>query len=284
MKNPDPHYLCPLCNQPLQLDVSEKNHVCPNHHRFDCAKEGYLNLFPVQFKHSKEPGDSKQMITARRLFLEAGFYEPLAKALVMIINITHAPHNNTYRLLDLGCGEGYYSRYLERYCERSQQMSLHGNDSAKIAIAAAAKKQPSAHFVVASSSRLPFGDAYFDMVLRVVAPSDAQEINRLLKSSGHLLTVTPGPRHLWQLKEFIYKDVKEHTEEIIIPEGFEPVTRQRISYKITPNAEQRRALLQMTPFGWSAGVGVQATLSNLSELEIEVDFMLILSIKTSTGD
>ena len=40
----------------------------------------------------------------------------------------------------------------------------------------------------------------------------------------------------------------------------------------------------MTPFGWSAGVGVQATLSNLSELEIEVDFMLILSIKTSTGD
>jgi 23S rRNA (guanine745-N1)-methyltransferase len=280
LKNTDSHYLCPLCNQPLQTPVSEKNYVCQNHHSFDRAKEGYLNLLPVHYKHSKEPGDNKQMITARRLFLEAGYYDPLAKALVIMINMSHTPNNTTYNLLDLGCGEGYYSRQIKQHCALSQQISLHGNDISKIAIAAASKKQPEAHFIVASSSRLPFRDAYFNLVLRVFAPSDEQEIKRLLKPSGYFLSVTPGPRHLWQLKEFIYDDAKEHTEEVIIPEGFEQVTQQRISYKITPNAEQRMALLQMTPFAWSASEKIQSMLSNLSELEIEVDFMLTLSIKT----
>ncbi|MEI6543270.1 MAG: 23S rRNA (guanine(745)-N(1))-methyltransferase [Methylococcales bacterium] len=273
------HYLCPLCNLPLHLEVSKKTYACQNRHSFDRAKEGYLNLLPVQFKHSKEPGDSKQMLTARRQFLEAGFYEPLAKGLAMIINVTHK-HDQIYRLLDLGCGEGYYSRQIERYCEQSHRLLQHGNDIAKVAIAAAAKKQPSAQFVVASSSRLPYSDNYFDLVLRIFAPCDDKEINRVLKPSSHLLTVTPGPRHLWQLKEFIYDDVKEHAEESTIPEGFELLTNQRISYKIAPNSELRTALLQMTPFAWSAGEQIQTTLSNLSELEIEVDFILTLSRKT----
>ena len=283
-QDPTVIYLCPLCNQPLHLQASKKTYTCQNHHSFDRAKEGYINLLPVQFKHSKEPGDNKEMITARRLFLEAEFYEPLAKALAMMINLAHVPNNNTYRLLDMGCGEGYYSRQIERYFEVSQQLLLFGNDISKIAIAAAAKKQPSAHFVVASSTRLPYHHDYFDMVLRVFAPSDYHEIKRVLKPSGYLLTVTPGPRHLWQLKEFIYSEVKEHAEETTIPEGFEQLTSQRISYRISPNANERLALLQMTPFAWSAGELVRSKLNNLSELEIEIDFILVLSVKTSVND
>ncbi len=276
------HYLCPLCNQALHLDAFKKTYACQNKHCFDRAKEGYLNLLPVQFKHSKEPGDSKHMLSARRLFLEAGFYEPLAKGLAMIVNVTHQ-HNQIYRLLDMGCGEGYYSRQIEHFCEQPAQLFIHGNDIAKVAIAAAAKKQPSAHFVVASSSRLPYCDDYFDMVLRIFAPSNDKEINRVLKPSSHLLTVTPGPRHLWQLKEFIYTDVKEHAEATTIPKGFEQLTSQRISYKIAPNPEQRTALLQMTPFAWSAGEQIQTTLTTLSDLDIEVEFILTLSRKVSSG-
>ena len=273
-------YVCPVCGGPLQLNQSGKNYVCQNKHSFDLAKEGYLNLLPVQYKHSKEPGDSKQMMIARREFLEAGFYEPMAKAVAMMIdaNITKG---QGMQLLDLGCGEGYYSRKIALYCNHSEQISFHGIDIAKFAIAAAAKKQPNARFIVASSNRLPYTDRYFDFVLRVFAPSDDGELKRILKSSGHLLTVTPGPRHLWQLKEFIYTEVKEHAPESLVPQGFERLAAQRISYKITPNPQQRMALLQMTPFAWRANESVQQSLISVSELEIETDFILTLAIKSA---
>jgi len=118
-------------------------------------------------------------------------------------------------------------------------------------------------------------------VLRVFAPSNDDELKRVLKPSGLLLTVTPGPRHLWQLKEFIYADIKEHAPEAVLPQGFERLTEQRISYKITPNPEQRIALLQMTPFAWRANESVQQAIKQVADLEIETDFILTLAIKTA---
>ena len=118
-------------------------------------------------------------------------------------------------------------------------------------------------------------------MLRVFAPSDDDELKRVLKPSGHLLTVMPGPRHLWQLKELIYADVKEHPSESSVPQGFERLAAQRISYKITPNPPQRMALLQMTPFAWRANESVQQTLNDAAQFEIETDFILTLSVKTT---
>jgi 23S rRNA (guanine745-N1)-methyltransferase len=268
-------YLCPLCGEPLHQ--SAKSYHCQNRHNFDIAKEGYLNLLPVQHKHSIEPGDSKQMMIARREFLEAGFYESMAEALAMMIN-ANRPESQTIRLLDLGCGEGYYSRKIADRCE---PIALHGIDIAKAGIAAAAKKQPAARFVVASSNHLPYAGQYFDFVLRVFAPSNDDELKRVLKPSGLLLTATPGPRHLWQLKEFIYMDVKEHAPEALLPHGFEQINAQRVSYKITPNPEQRIALLQMTPFAWRVKESVQQAIKEVEELEIETDFILTLALKTA---
>lgn len=233
-----------------------------------------MNLLPVQFKHSAEPGDNKQMMQARREFLEAGFYEPMATAVAAMIDANPAKH-----LLDLGCGEGYYSRKIEAYCKNP--IVLHGVDIAKFAIAAAAKKQPGARFIVASSNRLPYADRYFDAVLRVFAPSNDDELRRVLKPSGFLLTVTPGPRHLWQLKQFIYAEAKEHALTDELPPGFEPMDRQRVSYTIAPNPQQRIALLHMTPFAWRANESVEQAIKASAELEIETDFMLTLAIKAA---
>ena len=273
-------YVCPVCGESLKLQQSGSSYACVKQHSFDLAKEGYLNLLPLQYKHSKEPGDSKHMMMARREFLEAGFYESMSKAVAMMI-VANLPKGQDRRLLDLGCGEGYYSRKIAHYCNHSEQIAFHGIDIAKFAIAAAAKKQPNAQFVVASSRRLPYPDQYFDFVLRVFAPSDDEELKRVLKPSGYLLTVTPGPRHLWQLKEFIYAGVKEHTSENLEPQGFEPSDAQRISYKITPNSRQRMALLQMTPFAWQANQSIQQAISSVADLEIEIDFILTLSVKTA---
>ena len=258
--------------------------------------------------------------------MEAGFYEPMAKAVVMMIDTISSDSNcgfgplivsvgnavdlncakpsqggkglqrnanpehpqnakntndNSTHLLDLGCGEGYYSRIIAGFCNHNEQLALHGVDIAKFAIAAAAKKQPNARFIVASSNRLPYPDEYFNFVLRVFAPSDDGELKRILKPSGHLLTVTPGPRHLWQLKEFIYAKVTEHASESLIPDGFERLATQRVSYKINPNPQQRMALLQMTPFAWRTNESVLQSLNSVSAFEIETDFILTLSEKTA---
>ncbi len=278
---PNIPYVCPVCSNPLVSQLSGRTYSCVNLHSFDRAKEGYLNLLPVQFKHSKEPGDNKQMMIARRLFLEHGFYEPMAQAVAMMIDINHSSNKNI-QLLDLGCGEGYYSRKIANFCKHSEHINLHGIDIAKFAIAAAAKKQVNAKFVVASANRLPYSDEYFDFVVRLFAPSDDAELNRILKTSGYLLTATPGPRHLWQLKEYIYAEVKEHALESLVPKGFEQLTTQRISYKIVPESEQRMALLQMTPFAWQANENVQKTINDLESLEIETDFILTLFVKAMT--
>ncbi|NOQ15257.1 MAG: 23S rRNA (guanine(745)-N(1))-methyltransferase [Methyloprofundus sp.] len=271
-------YICPICQSPLIQHLSSKGYYCKNKHHFDLAKEGYLNLLPAQHKKSKEPGDSRAMMRARRNFLEAGFYQPMAKALASMID-KHRTESVPMHILDVGCGEGYYSRQIEIHAQHSENLDLQGIDIAKNAIFAAAKKQPNAHFIVASSKSMPYADHYFDLLFRVYAPSNDKEINRLLKPGGLLLIVTPGPRHLWQLKEFIYKEVKEHSADISLPEGFEQIESQRISYTIQPDQEQRMALLQMTPFAWRAKGDVQNKIQRSHGLEIEADFILTLALK-----
>lgn len=270
-------YLCPLCQQDLVPDLSGKSYVCPNRHRFDRAKEGYLNLLPVQHKHSKEPGDNKLMMQARRGFLEAGFYAPMAEAVAQLIT-AHTKDQVQLTLLDLGCGEGYYTRQLAKRFNPGQ-MILHGVDIGKAAIAMAAKKLPPAQYAVASVNRLPYPEQSFDLVLRVFAPSNEDELRRVLKPTGLLLTVTPGPRHLWQLKQMIYPEVREHALEAALPEGFERLESQRLCFEINPDSEQRLALLHMTPFAWRANEVKQQAIKALAELVIETDFILTLAVR-----
>ncbi len=272
-------YLCPLCEEPLLPHTSGKEYFCENNHHFDLAKEGYLNLLPVQEKRSKDPGDNRQMIHARNSFLEAGFYSPLARALVEIVD-SLKESDQKMKLLDLGCGEGYYSRQIEKLCQNSNQLELHGLDIAKNAIKIAAKKQANARFIVASSNKPPYADHYFDLVFRIYAPSNDQQLKRIIKTDGALLIVTPGPRHLWQLREFIYEKVNEHSLELELPNGFELVNSQRISYKIISDQDERMTLLQMTPFAWRADEDCQKRIHESVELEIEADFVLTLLKET----
>ena len=62
---------CPICAASMQHE--EHSLHCLNGHCFDLAKSGYVNLLPVQQKHTKQPGDNLQMVRARRDFLQAGW-------------------------------------------------------------------------------------------------------------------------------------------------------------------------------------------------------------------
>jgi 23S rRNA (guanine745-N1)-methyltransferase len=276
-------YHCPICTNALLLNPSCKSYHCTNNHHFDLAKQGYLNLLPVQHKNSKQPGDSKEMLQARRNFLEAGYFQNLATSLANTIE-AHTTELQSINLLDLGCGEGYYSRQITSFFSAKKRLQLYGLDIAKTAVAMAAQKQPIGQFAVASFQRLPYADNYFDLLIRVFAPSNSDELCRVLKPSGLLLTVTPGPRHLWQLKEFIYQEAREHESETNVTIGFQTLTSQRLHSVITPPVEQRMALLQMTPFAWRANVEAVNAIKESNQLSIETDFIISLSKKISNED
>ena len=97
-----PDILCPTCGAALTL--GSRQWLCPKGHCFDVARQGYVNLLPVTQKHSLHPGDTREQVAARRTFLEAGFYEPLAQA---VCQAARRYGKNAKAILDAGCGEGY---------------------------------------------------------------------------------------------------------------------------------------------------------------------------------
>ena len=112
-------------------------------------------------------------------------------------------------MLDIGCGEGYYTaRFAE--VAREKGAVTFGLDVSKVAIRAAAKRYAGVTYCVASSHRLPFEDASKDAIIRIYAPCKAQELARVVKPGGWVITVTPGPRHLMELKGLIYDEVRLH--------------------------------------------------------------------------
>ncbi|WP_433977327.1 23S rRNA (guanine(745)-N(1))-methyltransferase [Erwinia sp. E_sp_B01_9] len=247
---------------------------CENRHQFDRAREGYVNLLPVQHKRSKQPGDSADMMLARREFLDAGHYQPLQEKVCDIF--ARVLNEKASAVLDIGCGEGYYTHAVANRLQARGDVEIHGLDVSKVAVRFGAKRYHNVQFCVASSHRLPFAEGQFDAVLRIYAPCKAEELARVVKEQGYVLTVTPGPRHLLQFKELIYQDAKLHDETPEKMAGFELVEQHSLNYPMQLNSEESAALLQMTPFAWRARPEVWGVLATTPVFDCETDFTLRL--------
>lgn len=255
-------YSCPLCHAPLTR--SGNSYLCPQRHQFDQAKEGYVNLLPVQHKRSREPGDSAEMMQARRAFLDAGHYQPLRDAVSDKLRAI-APEN----LLDIGCGEGYYTHAFA--AEASQTWGL---DVSKTAVRYGAKRYPQVNFCVASSQRLPFDDNSMDVVVRIYAPCNPLELKRVVKPGGWVITVTPGPRHLMEMKGLIYSEIQLHAPHSEVIEGFSLVSHDALAYPMQLTGEEATTLLQMTPFAWRAKPEVWEALKRETQFNCQTDFAI----------
>lgn len=259
-------WLCPLCHS-LLIQTANSYRCCQGH-QFDVAKEGYLNLLPVQHKRSKEPGDNSEMIQARRAFLDAGHYQPLRDTVGEVLQ-----QLSPKVLLDIGCGEGYYTGGFATV--RSDiEGETYGLDVSKVAIRYAAKRYRNVHFCVASSQRLPFADNAMDAIIRIFAPCNAAELARVVKPGGVVITATPGPRHLFQLKELIYQQVELHHEVVEDMPHFTLKQTLQPAWNMTLTGEQATTLLQMTPFAWRARPEVWQQLKLAMNFVCETDFVV----------
>ncbi|WP_375750737.1 23S rRNA (guanine(745)-N(1))-methyltransferase [Vibrio sp. HN007] len=269
------HYQCPLCQLPLSL--SDRTYKCDNNHQFDMAKEGYVNLMPANQKRSKNPGDNTEMMQARRNFLNSGHYDPLANRVAEICT-RYAKAS----LLDIGCGEGYYTNKVQQKLkEDSQNATVFGLDISKVAVRYASKRYSQCHFSVASSHRLPFSDASLDAILRIYAPCKAEELSRCLKANGVAITVTPAARHLFQLRDRIYDGVRLHDETPEQLDGFTLLHEEKLNYEMALSNGLAFDLLQMTPFAWKATDEFRSELKTASEFICESDFMIRVYRKES---
>jgi 23S rRNA (guanine745-N1)-methyltransferase len=265
-------WCCPNCGMPLEL--GEGAWRCHNGHSFDLAKQGYANLLLPNQKRSKDPGDSKEMVQARRLFLQQGHYQPLMSAIAAVVQ-PYLRGQETPAVVDLGCGEGSYLAWLRAALPelRAPGAQLHGLDISKEAIRRAAGLLPEVSFCVASSYRIPLSDASIDLALQVFAPVSEAEVQRVSKPQGLWLRVSPGPRHLHQIKAMLYSEVREH-EEPSIPPGFALREQVRQEFQLHLKGSTTIAgLLSMTPFAWHGSKEGQQALQQCAELTVDADFI-----------
>ena len=235
-------FACPICQE--ALDLLQQSLACPNRHSFDLAKFGYVNLAP-QVKASKDY--DKENFQNRQLVLENGFYDHILHALSECLSPLAHPAN----ILDIGCGEGYYSRSLQ---ERHPDHSFYAFDLSKESIQLAAKSDQEwkVKWFVGDLARLPLLDQSMDLLLDIFSPANYQEFKRVLAPDGRLIKVIPTAAHLQEIRQKVkdHLDQADYSNEQIIQHFSDHFTIENTfhcqgTFELTPVL--REALLSMTP-------------------------------------
>ena len=235
-------FACPICQE--ALDLVQQSLVCTNRHSFDLAKFGYVNLAP-QVKASKDY--DKENFQNRQLVLENGFYDHILTSLSECLSPLDHPAN----ILDIGCGEGYYSRSLQ---ERYPDHSFYAFDLSKESIQLAAKSDQEwkVKWFVGDLAHLPLLDQSMDLLLDIFSPANYQEFKRVLAPDGRLIKVIPTAAHLQEIRQKVkdHLDQVDYSNEQIIQHFSDHFTIENTihcqeTFELTPAL--REALLSMTP-------------------------------------
>ena len=266
-------FMCPVCKGDLHSDG--KAYTCKNNHSFDISKDGYVNLLMSQKSSFKRHGDDKLMVRSRRDFLNKGYYKALCDALCDCVK---ANFKSNSVVIDVGCGEGYYTNAVRN----SFEGQLFGIDISKDALRFASKAIKNAGFSVASAFSLPFKNESADCIINIFAPSAYEDFYRVLKSDGLLIKAVPLENHLWDLKCALYDEPYKNKPEKRNDELFELVSFDELEYKINvADKDDILNLFRMTPYYYKTGKAEAERLLKLDSLETTVHFGLEIYKKRS---
>ena len=261
-------FACPICRENLTL--VESSLKCENRHSFDLAKFGYVNLAP-QIKQSANY--DKENFQNRQQILEAGFYQ----AILEVVSDLLSNSKNAKTILDIGCGEGFYSRKLQ---EIHPDKTFYAFDISKDSVQISAKSEPNwaVNWFVGDLARLPIKDASMDILLDIFSPANYGEFRRVLSKDGILIKVIPTKNHLKEIrqkvrdqltnKDYSNQDIKNHFQE-----HFTILSSQTASLTKSITAEQLQTLLSMTPLLFHVDQS-KIDWSNLTEITIEAEILI----------
>ena len=176
---------CPSCGAPLTR--AGDDFACPNRHRINANRKGCLNVLSSQVDSCYDA----DLFAARRRVFDAGCYNAVAEAIEALL-----PEGD-HRLLDAGCGDGWY---LNALLSRHEGWCGAGVDISRDAISQATNLPCTALWVVGDLRRLPFLEGSFTAVLDVLTPANYDEFRRMLVPDGLLIKVYPGSNYLQELR------------------------------------------------------------------------------------
>ncbi len=231
-------FKCVICNSPMTMDDHQL--TCSNNHRFDLAKQGYLNLAP----QAKKSNYSKELFQARQQLCQTGFYQELIDKLV------EALPSPSIRILDAGTGEGSHLYQLAE--KRKFQDHTVGVDLAKEGIQVAASGYAEPIWIVSDLANLPFQNNSFDVILNILSPSNYQSFLNVLTEDGLFVKVVPGANYLKELRDQLYEgtDKEEYTNQQVVThfkKYFHLKDRIKIETSEHVSEENFKHLVQMTP-------------------------------------
>jgi len=269
----DAALICPVCSEPLQ--AVDNRLQCDRNHSFDRAKQGYWNLLLAQKKRSKAPGDNAEMVQARQRFLDAGHYTPLAEAIITLLQ-AHLPEPTTARVLDIGCGEGWYTDRLQQ--QLGAQVT--GLDISKEAVKAACRRNRAVQWLVATGADMPLAADSVDAATLVFSRLMPAPTAKVLKPGGLLLVVYPGPGHLRALRGLIYQQVRDSSgfdPASQLGDLFEVVEEQSLAFDFNLDSTAAiQDLLAMTPHGQRLNADARTRIAACGQLHEQADFRLAL--------
>lgn len=279
-------FICPLCQSPLQpaqdtWRCDGSLHPKQTSHPFDVARQGYVNLLPVQQKKSKAPGDSQQSITARQQFLAAEYYQPLQQLICQkiasllaqdkIITNQDDSDNIKIRWLDIGCGEGYYTQAMAQQAGIDDLIAADISKPALVEMAKVSKASNSLWYqkkdenklsktaaiypLVTSAAHLPLRAQSMTGISSIFSPILPAAFADVLQEGGYLVIAKPDIGHLATVREALFDSVREHDSDKFLPTlapCFTLIDTHHVSTDLSLSAEALANLLTMTPYAYRA--------------------------------
>ena len=277
-------FICPICQSPLQPAANiwccdGSLHPKQTRHPFDVARQGYVNLLPVQQKKSKAPGDSQQSIMARQRFLAAGYYQPLreliCEQMAQLLSQDKASQksdNSEINWLDIGCGEGYYTQSMAHQGIIDNLIAADISKPALVELAKVSKlnsrlwyqesvnkehnsKKTAIYPLVTSAAHLPLRAHSMQGISSIFSPILPEIFANVLADDGYLIIAKPDTGHLMSLRAALFEDVREHDSDKFLPTlapYFTLVATHQVTSALSLPVDALTDLMTMTPYAYRA--------------------------------
>lgn len=224
---------CPACSEVLTRKGDD--FACAKGHRLNVNRKGCLNVLSQQADSCYDA----DLFTARNRVFQAGCYDAVINAIASLLP------DGAHRLLDAGCGDGWY---LNALLSRHEGWCGAGIDISRDAIFQATNHPCTALWVVGDLRRLPFADGSFTAVLDVLTPANYDEFRRILAPEGLLIKVYPGSGYLQELRAARgMAPYEEGQVDAYLREKAAIVDEQRVTVTHAVSDELWRDFVWMTP-------------------------------------